>query len=122
MKAMTKEEARKTIRSYFPEKGIPFVVELEFTKDLSEDKVEEMAISLMSSMMKGGEILPGLKVSKAYRQAETTDSIHVNNISSKVVKLQEAIKKNFTDMYLNMMKLEKACRRLYDNVDEYDDM
>jgi len=115
MKTMTKEEARQALRSYFPKKGVPFVVELEFTKDLSDDGAEEMAVNLMRSMMNGEEILPGLKVTRAYRQVETVDSLHVSNTSEKIAKIQDSIKKNMKDLYENVRDLEKSCRRLSDD-------
>lgn len=112
---MTREEARQQLRSFFPEKGKPFIVELELTEDLTDDKTTDMCINLMDSMMNSKEILPGLKVARVYRQVETTDSIHVENTSEKVFKIQETIKENLDKLNSNIEDLKQACKRLGPN-------
>jgi len=110
MEKMTKEEARKIIRSFFPDKGVPFVVELELTGDLTEDEEVETASNLMHSMLAGTEILPGVKVSRVYRQTETLDSLVVRNLNDETREIEGRVFKALQDLRNSISDLTFACQ------------
>jgi hypothetical protein len=110
MKKMTREEARKIIRSFFPDKGVPFVIEVELTKDLTEDEEVEVAQNLMTSMLAGTEILPGVKVSRVYKQTETLDSLVVRDLNDEAREIEGRVFKALQDLRNSLADLTFACQ------------
>lgn len=115
---MNKEQAREMLRGFFPEAGKPFLVELELVPSETET---ESAIVLMSSMMSGKELIPGVKVSKCYRQAETVGSVVVCGLNEWSIDLFNNVLKNIENARNNLKTLENTLRRQVGGTDREKD-
>lgn len=108
MNKMTREEARDMLRRFFPQSGRKFLVELEFTQDLNTKEQEDLAIKIMGSMSKGTEILPGLKVSRAYSKASSLDTVALEQSIEEIDLVKENIQNSIQDIETNLIGLKKV--------------
>ena len=114
---MDKKEAESMIRKFFPEAGKPFLVELELVP--SENGIEEIANSarLMSSMINGEEIIPGVKVARVYSQAETIDSLIVGKINEDSDAMFKKALNSIAVAQKCLWELERELRNKFDEED-----
>jgi hypothetical protein len=117
---MNREQSREMLRSFFPEAGKPFLVELELVPSETETETDS-AIALMSSMMSGRELIPGVKVAKCYRQAETVGSVVVGGLNEQSIDLFNNVLKNIENARNSLKALENALRRQVGGTDREKD-
>lgn len=108
MNKMTREEARDMLRAFFPQSGRKFLVELEFTQDLNTKEQEDLAIKIMESMSKGTEILPGLKVSRAFNKACSLDTVALDQSIEEIDLVKEKIQNSIQELETNLIGLKKV--------------